>query len=131
MAHGLSCSTACGILPDQGSNLCPLHYQADSYPLRHQRSPLFFSLGDLNFCSYVPWSTFMLGGHLVVPFNLKIHVLQFLEMFLYYLFDSHLAFIFSFWNPSYPAVLSLSYFYIFLLFFISFCLLEDILIFTL
>ena len=28
--HGLSCSTACGIFPDQGSNLCPLHWQADS-----------------------------------------------------------------------------------------------------
>ena len=30
MAHGLSCSAACGIFPDQGSNLCPLHWQADS-----------------------------------------------------------------------------------------------------
>ena len=28
MAHGLSCSTACGIFPDQGSNPCPLHWQA-------------------------------------------------------------------------------------------------------
>ena len=24
MAHGLSCSMACGIFPDQGSNPCPL-----------------------------------------------------------------------------------------------------------
>ena len=39
VAHGLSCSVACGILPDQGSNLCPLHWQADSQPLRHQGSP--------------------------------------------------------------------------------------------
>ena len=30
VAHGLSCSTACGIFMDQGSNLCPLHWQADS-----------------------------------------------------------------------------------------------------
>ena len=30
VAHRPSCSTACGILPDQGSNLCPLHWQADS-----------------------------------------------------------------------------------------------------
>ena len=30
VAHGLSYSTACGIFPDQGSNLCPLHWQADS-----------------------------------------------------------------------------------------------------
>ena len=39
VAHGPSCSTACGIFPDQGSNLCPLHWQADSQPLRHQGSP--------------------------------------------------------------------------------------------
>ena len=30
VAHGLSCSAACGIFPDQGSNPCPLHWQADS-----------------------------------------------------------------------------------------------------
>ena len=30
VAHGLSCSAACGIIPDQGSNPCPLHWQADS-----------------------------------------------------------------------------------------------------
>ena len=40
VAHGPSCSAACGILPDQGSNPCPLHLQADSQPLRHQGSPL-------------------------------------------------------------------------------------------
>ena len=39
VAHRPSCSAACGILPDQGSNLCPLHWQADSQPLRHQGSP--------------------------------------------------------------------------------------------
>ena len=39
VAHGPSCSTACRIFPDQGSNLCPLHWQADSQPLRHQGSP--------------------------------------------------------------------------------------------
>ena len=39
VVHGPSCSTACGIFPDQGSNLCPLHWQADSQPLRHQGSP--------------------------------------------------------------------------------------------
>ena len=39
VAHGTSCSLACGILPDQGSNPCPLHWQADSQPLRHQGSP--------------------------------------------------------------------------------------------
>ena len=39
LAHGPSCSAACGIFPDQGSNPCPLHWQADSQPLRHQGSP--------------------------------------------------------------------------------------------
>ena len=39
VAHGLSCSVACGIFPDQGSNPCPLHWQADSQPLRPQGSP--------------------------------------------------------------------------------------------
>ena len=42
VAHGPSCSTACGIFPDQGLNLCPLHWQADSQPLCHQGSPLSF-----------------------------------------------------------------------------------------
>ena len=42
LAHGPSCSAACGILPDQGSNPCPLHWQADSQPLRHQGSPKMF-----------------------------------------------------------------------------------------
>ena len=40
VAHGPSCSTACGIFPDQGSNPCPLHWQADCQPLGHQGSPL-------------------------------------------------------------------------------------------
>ena len=40
VVHGPSCSAACGILPDQGSNPCPLHWQADSQPLRHQGSPV-------------------------------------------------------------------------------------------
>ena len=39
VAHGPSCSAACGIFPDQGSNPCHLHWQADSQPLRHQGSP--------------------------------------------------------------------------------------------
>ena len=42
VAHGPSGSVACGIFPDQGSNPCPLHWQADSQPLHHQGSPVFF-----------------------------------------------------------------------------------------
>ena len=40
VAHGPSPSVACGIFPDQGSNPCPLHWQADSHPLRHQGSTI-------------------------------------------------------------------------------------------
>ena len=47
VAHGPSCPAACGILPDQGSNPRPLHWQADSQPLRHQGSP------TTSFCSAI------------------------------------------------------------------------------
>ena len=30
VVHGLSCSVARGMFLDQGSNLCPLHWQVDS-----------------------------------------------------------------------------------------------------
>ena len=39
VAHGLSCSMACGIFPDQGSNSCLLHWHMNSLPLSHQESP--------------------------------------------------------------------------------------------
>ena len=37
--QGLSCSPACGILPDQGLYPCILHQQTHSLPLSHQGSP--------------------------------------------------------------------------------------------
>ena len=58
VAHGPSCSAACGIFPDQGSNLCALHWPADSQPLRHQGSPKLQSFKHENpalakpFCLY-------------------------------------------------------------------------------
>ena len=39
VAHTLSCSAACGIFLDQGLNLHPLHWEADSYPLCYHGSP--------------------------------------------------------------------------------------------
>ena len=36
VAHRVSCFAARGIFPDQGSNPCPLHWQADSYLLDQQ-----------------------------------------------------------------------------------------------
>ena len=55
VAHGPSCSAACGIFPDQGSNLRPLRWQADSQPLRRQGSPRFALLKHLRpFLSSLP-----------------------------------------------------------------------------
>uniref|UniRef100_A0A8C2PBT7 Sushi, von Willebrand factor type A, EGF and pentraxin domain containing 1 n=1 Tax=Capra hircus TaxID=9925 RepID=A0A8C2PBT7_CAPHI len=39
VAHGLSCSAACGVVPNQGSNSCLLHCWADFLPLSHQGMP--------------------------------------------------------------------------------------------
>ena len=50
VAHGPRCSAACGIFPDQGSNPRPLHWQADSQPLRHQGSPMPLVLYLRNHC---------------------------------------------------------------------------------
>ena len=35
---GISCPSTGGILPDQGSNPCLLHWQVDSLPLSHQQN---------------------------------------------------------------------------------------------
>ena len=45
-SHGLSCSGACGIFQDQGSNLCLLHGLADSLPPSHQESPVIQKIVD-------------------------------------------------------------------------------------
>ena len=39
VSHGVSCSMACRIFPDQGSDAHLLHWQADSLPPSHQGSP--------------------------------------------------------------------------------------------
>ena len=44
VVNGPSCSAACGVFPYQGSNLCLLHWQADSLPLSHQGSPLLTAI---------------------------------------------------------------------------------------
>ena len=41
VAHGLSCSKACGIFLNQELNACLLHWQGDSLPLSQQGSPSF------------------------------------------------------------------------------------------
>ena len=49
MGMDFSCPTACGIFPDQGSNLSPLHWHTDPQPLDLQGSPeaTFRSEADL------------------------------------------------------------------------------------
>ena len=59
VAHGPSRSAACGIFPDQGSNPCPLHWQADSQPLRHQGSPHYLLVPFFPSCSLASRE----GGH--------------------------------------------------------------------
>ena len=51
----LSCSTTCGIFPDQGSNPCLLHWQVDSLPLSHQRSPEIHILTVLSEKENLKW----------------------------------------------------------------------------
>ena len=51
VAHGPSSSAARGIFPDQGSNPCLLHWQADSQPLHHQGSQITFLDTETSQCS--------------------------------------------------------------------------------
>ena len=48
VVHGINCPTQ---FQEQESNLCPLHWQADSYPLCHQGSPscLVFNVPGIDF----------------------------------------------------------------------------------
>ena len=103
VAHGPSCSVACGIFPDQGSNPCPLHWQADSQPLCHQGSPSFFSYillfsSPYLFCSLFLFKIFidvisviLLYQHLVSLYNsyscfmFSILSLIFLRLFIMYI----------------------------------------------
>ena len=63
--HDLSCSKACGIPLNQGSNSFLPHWQADSLPLSHQGRPLpgFFCPSQL--------SPHTLQGLIHVPFSMK------------------------------------------------------------
>ena len=40
VVHGPSCPAARGVFPDQGSNLCLMHWHVGSLPLSHQGSPV-------------------------------------------------------------------------------------------
>ena len=79
VAHGPSCSAACGIFPDQGSNPCPLHWQADSQPLCHQGSPTLLTIVGMislfNFAVHLKllfWQCQEACGILVPPPGIKL-----------------------------------------------------------
>ena len=71
VAHRLSCSAAYGIFPGQGSNLCPLNQQVDSYPLDRQGSPVLCFLKFIYLC----YSRLFINKNkygLFKPFSLKL-----------------------------------------------------------
>ena len=111
VAHGPSCSATCGIFPDQGSNPCPLHWQADSQPLRHQGSPTsyFLSFDFLypltTYCSY-SWLYFFC----VLAFDLE--------------FLSGWSTAFAMYLP-FPVRVFISYIFLFLFMALTFWLKED------
>ena len=51
VVHGLSCPAAREIFPEEGSNLCPLHWQVDSQPLNHQRSSWYTLIQEGKKCA--------------------------------------------------------------------------------
>ena len=60
VVHGLRCSMACGIFPDQGLNPCLLHWQADSLPLSHwgSRREFYFPPSSFGFsCECVQFAS--------------------------------------------------------------------------
>ena len=106
VAHGPSCSVACGILPDRDTNPCPLHWQADSQPLSHQRSPFSLFLLFVNSIT-VCLSIFLLGfilpgtlcGFLDLGGYFLSHDREVFEYNLFKYFLESLLSLFSFWDP--------------------------------
>ena len=100
MAHGPSRSAACGIFPDQGSNPCPLHWQADSQPLRHQGSPclvIFYWLLDMVKFIFLSAAYFNMPVNILEPcFGMSLGYLtivwSFLVLFLSFLGKTSIAF---------------------------------------
>ena len=113
VAHGPSCSVACGIFPDQGSNPCPLHWQADSQPLRHQGSPIFLFLIIIFYFNNFPLSSFLPFFPSFFPSVFPSFLPSFLLSFLLSFFPSFLpSFLLPSFLPSFPSFLpSFSFFF--------------------
>ena len=86
VAHGLSCSTACAIFPDQGSNPCPLHWQADSLLLSHQGNPHLYNNINATYYSKVWISSNLFNESPILGYLISVLLLLkllFLQLFLY------------------------------------------------
>ena len=91
VAHGPSCPVACGIFPDQGSNPCPVHWQADSQPLHHQGSPIINILTTVESAVITSFSFLIFWWYVFSHFSWSVlfGVWQFCDLFK----DSSFAFV--------------------------------------
>ena len=64
-----SCFAACGISLSQGPNPCPLHWQADSYPVHHLGNPRTPLLTLLPFSVLTLVRQSVMGGLLMASFK--------------------------------------------------------------
>ena len=101
MSRRLNCPTACRIFLDQGSNPCPLHWQADSSPLHHQGSSTCVFIIELyvykqpivGFCFYINLTICLLIGVFNI-FEIIINMVGFKSPILVLVFClSHLCFV--------------------------------------
>ena len=74
----LSCHASCGIFPDQESDPCLLHWQADSLPLSHREAPHYLFLKSKYRCcckmALWVWSSVDTGPHAENPPFLPHHL---------------------------------------------------------
>ena len=109
MAHGPSCSAACGIFPDQGSNPCPLHWQADSQPLCHQGSPCPSNL--ISLCELFLWVPHLQFLAKIIKFEclLITTISKWLTELILFLLNYELSYLFSIFLSVVTICLSVQY----------------------
>ena len=90
VGYWLSCSTARGIFPDQGSNPCLLHCKADTLPRSHQRSPQiwYFKGGNHPCPQHTHTHTLLTSGGLC-PISLTAEIPSWRHCWILFTFPSH------------------------------------------
>ena len=96
VAQRLSHLLTCGILPDQGSNPCPLHWQVDSWSLDHQGSPGPFFILTVYFLNVKFWDSlyFSVSDLQILTLSFILLTVSFEEKRLLILIKSDLQFFF-------------------------------------